>query len=208
MREAKEILRLAREMIAGTTISIQGFNPLNLGEIEYKYVMPAIAKAYGRGWNPDMVSVDGSSNYSGFVGTINVYAKDEQQEAAALKALRDVLSELAGKNIKTQFKMDYSRLREMSVVRFDVRSNPEAKYEKLGQTELHITYTTWGEVLEAAGLADEFRADQAGDAPAGYILKAMSSARTSDPKVSRMIDVVLKMALVAKKLGYKSISWG
>jgi hypothetical protein len=174
MNEARELLKIAREMVAGVSVGIGGFNPLDMSEILFHHVMGPVAKAMGSDWHPQKADYDGGTRPSGFTGTLNIYIDNDDQMAKVLQALI-------------------------------VRANPEAKYEKMGQTEVHMTETTWGRILDAAGLNVS---SQAGDLPLRQVQKALEQAETDDSKVSRFMNVVINIAKIGQKLGYKSMSWG
>jgi hypothetical protein len=205
MNEARELLKIAREMVAGVSVGIGGFNPLDMSEILFHHVMGPVAKAMGSDWHPQKADYDGGTRPSGFTGTLNIYIDNDDQMAKVLQALKGVFRDLDEKGVKLAIKKDTSRMTEGDVLRIIVRANPEAKYEKMGQTEVHMTETTWGQILDAAGLNVS---SQAGDLPLRQVQKALEQAETDDSKVSRFMNVVINIAKIGQKLGYKSMSWG
>ena len=206
MKEVRELLRLAREMVAGVSVSISGFNPLNMSEILYNYVTEPVAKAMGPAWDMTKATYDGGTSPSGFTGTLNIYIDNDDQMAKVLQALRGVFRDLEERGVKVAIKKDKSRMTDGDVIRFTVRANSEAKYEKMGQTELHMTVTTWSQMLNAAGLQGVNA--MAGSASVREMERAFDSAKTSDMKLSRYIDIIKNIIDVAKKLGYKELFWG
>jgi len=205
MNEARELLKLARDMVAGVSVGIDGFNPLDMSEILFQHVMEPVAKAMGSEWHPQKADYDGGTNPSGFTGTLNIYIDNDEQMAKVLPVLKDVSRDLDKKGVKVVLKKDKSRMNEGDVIRLIVKANSEAKYEKMGQTEIHMTQTSWSRILEAAGLDDD---SMAGDLPLRQIQRALERASTDDMKLNRFINVVINIAKIGQKLGYKSMSWG
>jgi len=192
--------------VAGVSVSISGFNPLNMSEILYNYVTEPVAKAMGPAWDMTKATYDGGTSPSGFTGTLNIYIDNDDQMAKVLQALRGVFRDLEERGVKVAIKKDKSRMTDGDVIRFTVRANSEAKYEKMGQTELHMTVTTWSQMLNAAGLQGVNA--MAGSASVREMERAFDSAKTSDMKLSRYIDIIKNIIDVAKKLGYKELFWG
>jgi hypothetical protein len=208
MNEARELLKIARDIVAGVNVSIDGLDPLNMSEILYRHVIKPVAKAMGSDWDLMKATYDGDTNPYAFTGTLNIYVgDDEKQQAKVLQALRKVYHELErDKGVKVAIKRDISRMTGGPVYRFIIRANPEAKYEKMGQTDVSMTYTTWMQILKAAGL--ENLDEQAGSMSLREMQRALETAVSGDPKVDRFLSVVLKMTKIGQKLGYKDMMWG
>jgi len=199
---AQELLKVARQVMAGVSVSIGGFSPRNMWWIMSE-LNTVLARKYGHTITADL---DGGTDVEAFKGVINFYLPADFTDMAEVANEVARLMNGIGNGIRGQVKTDRSKMYAVPVIRVVVTANPDEKFSAIRTSSM--TYTTWGRILEGLGLNAKYDVKNDEMPSSEYVRAYLANIQSMNSDLVIFARQILKMATAADRHGYKTIVWG
>jgi hypothetical protein len=194
--------KVAKSITAGVSIGVKDFSPKDMSWIENQ--LHDTLREFNR--DDVRIDADGTTNYSEFTGTLNIYCRDEEVAKLVFHKADDFVTHLRHlTGIVGKVRQDMSRMYKQPTVRVDIEMNKDEEFADMMSTS--IMYSRWRLILNWLGLPHVN--EEHGSMPIREYLEAYKTPGDFEGKEREAVFArqIALMAQAALKRGYKEISW-